>query len=39
VLRLVERQFSYRQIAKDLRISKTTVMDIVKRYKLQEDSK
>lgn len=37
VLKLVEKQFSYRQIARDLRISKTTVMGIVKRHKLSQN--
>lgn len=37
VLRLVERRLSYRQIAKDLRISKTTVTEIVKRHRATQN--
>ncbi|HEY9750048.1 MAG TPA: recombinase family protein [Allocoleopsis sp.] len=37
VLRLVENRCSYRQIARDLRISKTTVSEIVKRHKLSQN--
>ncbi len=33
VLKLIEKQWSYRQIARELRISKNTVVEIVKRHR------